>query len=519
MKDTDQDSTTQSQGPSKVHSAKRGASNQSAGANSAFHMQRTVGNRVVADALGSEAIQRKPKDVAVGLKKIEFQVIWTEDDSEFYDRVLVAISRKSGIPQNALVQNVHGAAYRLHARLMKNLALRPGRPVRIRTQVFYDPSTVAQVEELEPVVTPAADTPAQKPVPQPSPSDDDQPKRGETTEQRLRRQAGTTARVLSSEVADADARGWSSINIKIEHNGEELLPGFEKLGPQTARPSGTTPVSADRILSEHLKPELDMILMGGKGIYQIQFGRNPQGRFTFLYFGRVEPTVRGRGMTEREELDSLGIPDRRKIYAKIFADTEEILKDYGIKIAGFTAEQVVLWIAGGVLLRGLGLLGSAAAKSFPTLIRALELGETFNIARALETLGTAEAEEFAVLMRKSESEALSAAEQTRLSELASKLESALGTIEKLPRPPIPSGVSVAEFGNKVMRWGTGNDAARARIATLTRQELESAGVTREMAEAWREFYRTEALRVPTNPSALGRADLMQQAVELLSGGK
>lgn len=67
-----------------------------------------------------------------------------------------------------------------------------------------------------------------------------------------------------------------------------------------------------------------------------------------------------------------------------------------------------------------------------------------------------------------------------------------------------------------MGWGAGNQAARERISTLTKQELEGAGVTREMAQAWRDFYLQEVRRVPNNPSAAGRADLMQRAVELLS---
>ena len=68
-----------------------------------------------------------------------------------------------------------------------------------------------------------------------------------------------------------------------------------------------------------------------------------------------------------------------------------------------------------------------------------------------------------------------------------------------------------------MRWGTGSAAARARRGTLTRQELEQAGVTREMAEAWRDFYLHELQVNPDNPSAPGRAELMRRAAELLTG--
>lgn len=94
-----------------------------------------------------------------------------------------------------------------------------------------------------------------------------------------------------------------------------------------------------------------------------------------------------------------------------------------------------------------------------------------------------------------------------------------GVSGRLPPPPVPPGMSVRDFGNKVMRWGTGHESARARIATLTREELERAGVTLEIAEAWREFYLNEAARNSANPSAAGRGDLMRRAVELLSRGR
>ena len=76
-------------------------------------------------------------------------------------------------------------------------------------------------------------------------------------------------------------------------------------------------------------------------------------------------------------------------------------------------------------------------------------------------------------------------------------------------------MTLREFGQRVMRWGTGNAAARARISSLTREELERAELTWEMAEAWRDFYRHEMARNPRNPSAAGRAELMQRAVEIL----
>jgi hypothetical protein len=493
-------------------------------ANPAFDLHRKTGNRAMSHLLGASTphsqMARGTAESASQVHSFQVQIRWSDDSVEFYHRLVAAVSRQSGVPEAALWQPLNSPSHRLHGRLANDSALREGPMVSVSGQVWYDPSTspVASVDDLHSEIkaapkvesapgsdSAAGDFPNAKPAP------------GETTQQRLRRQAMTSAKVLSKEVADADARGYAGINMKIEHTGEELVPSFVKQPPIGPRPSGTTPVSAETVFQQHLKPELDMILMSGKGTYQIQFARNSEGRMAFLYFGRVEP--RKPGISEREELDALGIPDRRKIYARVFQETEEVLKDYGIKVAGFTAEQLVLWIAGGMLFRALGLLGSAALKSFPTLLRALQVGETFNLVRAMESLAPAEGEELSLLMQKAERGVLTATEQARLAELAGKIESALGVLQKLARPQLPGGVTAREFGTKIMRWGTGNDAARARIASLTRQELEASGVTREMAEAWRDFYRTEALRVPTNPSAQGRAELMQRAAELLGGGR
>jgi hypothetical protein len=79
-----------------------------------------------------------------------------------------------------------------------------------------------------------------------------------------------------------------------------------------------------------------------------------------------------------------------------------------------------------------------------------------------------------------------------------------------------------EFG-EIMKWGkhsggtSGSDEARARIATLTQEELEKGGVTKQIAKAWRDFYNRQTEANPGNPSSPGRTDLMQKAYELLGG--
>lgn len=81
--------------------------------------------------------------------------------------------------------------------------------------------------------------------------------------------------------------------------------------------------------------------------------------------------------------------------------------------------------------------------------------------------------------------------------------------------PLPEGLTQSQFGREVMKWGTGHAAARTRIRTITAEELKRQGVTVEMAKAWRDFYRSVAGEHPGNPSAAGRADLMEHVVHLL----
>jgi RHS repeat-associated protein len=88
-------------------------------------------------------------------------------------------------------------------------------------------------------------------------------------------------------------------------------------------------------------------------------------------------------------------------------------------------------------------------------------------------------------------------------------------VQRLDRPSTPNDMSNTSFGTRVMEWGRGNNDARERIGSLTKEQLENRGVTREMAQQWRDFYVNEVLRIPNNPSARGRAELMQRAVELL----
>lgn len=87
-------------------------------------------------------------------------------------------------------------------------------------------------------------------------------------------------------------------------------------------------------------------------------------------------------------------------------------------------------------------------------------------------------------------------------------------IAELMRTHLPTGVSLGTFGAAVA-WGRGNEDARKRAWTLTRQDLDKMGLTRVQAEAWAIAYEAVQQLAPRNPSAAGRAELMRHAARLL----
>jgi RHS repeat-associated protein len=91
-------------------------------------------------------------------------------------------------------------------------------------------------------------------------------------------------------------------------------------------------------------------------------------------------------------------------------------------------------------------------------------------------------------------------------------QSAMGLGGNIGARLLPLGMTTAYFGQQVMRWGTGNAQALARAGTVTLQEMQSAGITRQMAQSWQQFYSYVAQMNPANPSAAGRAQLMQHVV-------
>lgn len=89
-------------------------------------------------------------------------------------------------------------------------------------------------------------------------------------------------------------------------------------------------------------------------------------------------------------------------------------------------------------------------------------------------------------------------------------------VAELMRNNLPDGMTPAEFGQR-MKWGRGNDEALQRISTLTVEELHDIGLTAEQAMNWAMAYEAVRRLMPENPSAAGRAELMQHAARLLSG--
>ncbi len=54
------------------------------------------------------------------------------------------------------------------------------------------------------------------------------------------------------------------------------------------------------------------------------------------------------------------------------------------------------------------------------------------------------------------------------------------------------------------------------MMSITIEELRGSGMTRELALKWRDFYHNVAKVTPNNPSAAGRADLMDWIARMLA---
>ena len=56
-------------------------------------------------------------------------------------------------------------------------------------------------------------------------------------------------------------------------------------------------------------------------------------------------------------------------------------------------------------------------------------------------------------------------------------------------PPTPNNMSLSRFGQEIMQWGRGDDAAIARMVTIDAGHLAESGVNLDMMLAWERAMR------------------------------
>lgn len=90
-------------------------------------------------------------------------------------------------------------------------------------------------------------------------------------------------------------------------------------------------------------------------------------------------------------------------------------------------------------------------------------------------------------------------------------------IDRLAIPPTPHNMSLPEFGQGVIGWGTGPQDAETRLNHVSKADVEKmkqVGLTVEIAKTWQNFYKNETQRNAGNPTAPLRAQLMKKIIDL-----
>lgn len=90
-------------------------------------------------------------------------------------------------------------------------------------------------------------------------------------------------------------------------------------------------------------------------------------------------------------------------------------------------------------------------------------------------------------------------------------------IDRLAIPPTPHNMSLPEFGQGVIGWGTGPQDAETRLKHVSKADVEKmkqVGLTVEIAKTWQNFYKNETQRNAGNPTAPLRAQLMKKIIDL-----
>lgn len=86
-------------------------------------------------------------------------------------------------------------------------------------------------------------------------------------------------------------------------------------------------------------------------------------------------------------------------------------------------------------------------------------------------------------------------------------------------PQTPHKMSLPEFGQGIIGWGTGPEGAQYKIETLHLSDIASykaKAVTLAMLHEWQTFYKNETQRNSCNPTAALRATLMAKIIQMWS---
>ena len=88
---------------------------------------------------------------------------------------------------------------------------------------------------------------------------------------------------------------------------------------------------------------------------------------------------------------------------------------------------------------------------------------------------------------------------------------------RAPRPPIPEGMTLNQFGQR-LGWGNQLSPGASRDAArgLGTEHFRRLGVTIERAREWLAFYRDVARLTPNNPSAAGRVAFFEEALRMFA---
>lgn len=90
-------------------------------------------------------------------------------------------------------------------------------------------------------------------------------------------------------------------------------------------------------------------------------------------------------------------------------------------------------------------------------------------------------------------------------------------IQRHAIPPTPHNITLPQFGQGVIGWGTGIEGAKHRFEQITVEDIkgiQQAGTTLAMIQAWHDFYANENQRNPANITAIYRKMLMHKIMQL-----